>query len=214
MLTLNVEKREPGNNLLLRKKGNMPAVFYGAKEEATAVSVSQKDFEKLWKEAGESTVITLEGVGDGKEVLIHDVDIDPVTDKPRHADFYVLEKGKTVTVGIPLEFVGVSSAVKDLGGILIKAMHEIEIEVLPKNLPHNIEVDLSLLSALDSKIHVKDLKLPEGAIAQADADDVVALVEEYREEVEAPERSIDDIEVAERGKKEEEEVPSEDESTS
>ena len=204
MLKLTIKKRETGKAAKLRAAGEMPAVFYGAKEPSTSVTVSEKAFEKLWREAGESSVITLEGLGEEKEALIHDVDVDPVTERPRHADFYIVEKGQTVKVGVPLEFTGVSPAVKDLGGILIKVMHEIEIEALPKNLPHEIEVDISKLAELNSKIYVKDLTLPEGAVAEADGEEVVALVEEYKEEVVEEERTLEDIEVQERGKKEEE----------
>ena len=131
----------------------MPAVFYGPKEETTPVTISEKDFVKVWREAGESSVIELSGVGDAKEVLIHEVDVDPVSGTPRHADFYVIEKGKKVTVGIPLTFEGVAPAVKELGGILVKVMHEIEIEVMPKDLPHDIVVDISSPKHFDSQIN-------------------------------------------------------------
>ena len=80
----------------LRAQGIMPAVLYGPKESATPISVDAQQFERLFKQAGETTIIKLQGVGDEKETLIHDVQFHPVTDKPLHADFYVLEKGKKV----------------------------------------------------------------------------------------------------------------------
>lgn len=204
MLTLQVEKRNTGKVKKEQAASSMPAVFYGAKEPSTSIAVSRKEFEKVWRKAGESTIITLAGIGEDKEALIHEVDTDPVTDRPRHADFYVIEKGKTLKVDVPLEFVGVAPAVKDLGGILVKVLHEIEIEALPKNLPHIISVDISSLTSLESKLYIKDIALPEGVVAQDDADEVVALIEEYREEEVVPERTLEDIEVAERGKKVEE----------
>src|SRR4051812_32799080 len=97
----------------VRKSGMLPAVFYGKKEASTPISISMKDFLKVWKQAGESSVVSLETADGTKESLIHDVDFDPVTGKPRHADFYVFEKGHKVEVEIPIEFEGVSPAIKD-----------------------------------------------------------------------------------------------------
>ncbi len=98
MLTLQVEKRNTGKVGKGQAASSMPAVFYGAKEPSTSIAVSRKEFEKVWRKAGESTIITLAGLGEDKEALIHEVDTDPVTDRPRHADFYVIEKGKTMRI--------------------------------------------------------------------------------------------------------------------
>lgn len=187
----------------------MPAVFYGPKEESTSIAIDTKIFKKLWKEAGESTVIELSGDGISKEVLIHDVDIHPVTGEPRHADFYVMEKGKKVTVKVPLEFVGVAPAVKELGGILVKVLHELEIMVLPKDLPQHIEVDVETLTDFESQILAKDISIPEGAELVTNEEDAIVLVNEAKEEEEPEEQeesaSIDDIKVEQKGKKEESE---------
>ena len=153
MITLKVEKRDMNESLgEIRKAGKMPAVFYGKKEASTPIQLSYAIFEKTLKQAGESTILHLEGNDIDVDVLIHDVDLDPVTDKPRHADFYAIEKGKKLEIKIPLEFIGVAPAVKDLGGILVKVMHEVEIEALPKDLPHKLEVDISTLATFDSTI--------------------------------------------------------------
>jgi large subunit ribosomal protein L25 len=205
MLELKIEKREEiGKPKKLRKAGFLPAVFYGKKEKATPISVSSRDFEKVYKEAGESTVITLSGIGELKEVLIHDVDFDPVTGVSRHVDFYVLEKGAKIEVNIPLEFIGESPAVKG-GGNLIKVLHDIEIRVVPKDLPQHIDVDISGLVDFTSRIIAKDIKLPESAELITKEDEVVALVteqiEEKEEEVVTP--NLESIEVEKKGKKEE-----------
>lgn len=215
MLTLKVEKRAEEKPDALRKAGRLPAVFYGRKEGSTPVSVEQTDFERALKEAGESTVISLEGVGDSKEALIHEVTLHPVTSKPIHADFYVIEKGRKVEVAVPLEFVGTAPVVKEKGGILIKVLHELEIEALPKNLPHEIEVDITVLTEFDSQVTVADLKLPEGVVALVGEEEVVVAVEEPREEEEEEETEteidMDAIEVEKHGKEEAEggEVPAE-----
>jgi large subunit ribosomal protein L25 len=149
-------------------------------------------------------------LNDGKdehETLIQDVQFDPVSERPIHADFYVVEKGKKVNVNIPLSFIGVSPAEKTLGGVLIKVMHELEIEAMPKDLPHELEVDISSLTDFDSQIHAKDIKLPNGVELLTEPEEVVALVQAAKEEdlTSAPE-SVDmsSVEVEQKGKTEEE----------
>jgi len=206
MVTLSVSKREKGSKpRTLRTGGLLPAVFYGPKEESTSIAVDMRAFEKVWQEAGESTVITLTGIGDEKEALIQDVDVDPVTGTPRHIDFYIIEKGKKVTVETPLEFIGESPAVKNLGGTLVKVQHELEVEALPKDLPHELSVDISTLTTLDSVITVKDIALPEGVVAIAPPDEVVASIAAQKEEEETTGTiDMESIEVEKKGKKEEE----------
>lgn len=202
MLTLQIKERnKEDNNFKLRKEGEMPAVFYGPKEEAKTISVKLTDFLSAWKEAGESSVIILKGVGEDHEAIIHDVDVDPVSGNPRHADFYIIEKGKKVKVSVPLEFVGVSNAVKDLGGTLVKVLYELEIEAMPKDLPQEVEVDISKLETMDDQISAGDVKLPEGVTLLTDPEDVVASVAEAMKEEEVVEPAdISSIEVEKKGK--------------
>jgi large subunit ribosomal protein L25 len=146
----------------------------------------------------------LTGLGAAKDALINDVEFDPVSGAPLHADFYAIEKGQTVTVSVPLEFDGVSPAVKDLGGILTKVMHELEIECEPKDLPHAVHVDISKLTDLDSQILVSDLNLPKSAKISAAPEEVVAMISVAVDEpIEAAPVDISAIEISEeRGKKE------------
>lgn len=202
MLTLKVEKRDPKISLSeIRKAGNMPAVFYGKKEASTPIMLSYAIFEKTLKEAGESTIIHLDGEGIDVDVLIHEIDNDPVTDKPRHADFYAIEKGKKIEIDVPLEFVGIAPAVKTLGGVLVKVMHEIKIEALPKDLPQKIEVDISVLNTFEDVVTAKDLKLPTGVEIKEKEDEVVASVYEPKEEIVEPTTvDLSSIEVQKKGK--------------
>lgn len=214
MITLKVEKRDVKENLAeIRKAGKIPAVFYGKKENSTPIKLSFSDFEKTLKEAGESTILHLEGENIDVDVLIHEVDLDPVIDKPRHVDFYAIEKGKKLEINVPIEFIGISPAVKDLGAVLVKVMHEIEIEALPKDLPHKIEVDLSSLVNFDSVITASSIKLPEGVVLKIKPEEVIASVYEPKEEVaEVAPVDLSTIEVAKKGKEAKEgaeEVPAE-----
>ena len=206
MHTLAIKERASTKNSAIREAGSIPAVMYGRHEKSTPIEIELKAFEKIFKTAGESTVIELTGLGSAKQALIHEVDTDPVTGTPRHADFYVIEKGQKVTVSVPLAFVGVSSAVKDHGGILVKVIHELEIEVDPTELPHEIEVDISRLATLDDQVTVKDLNLPVSAVPQIEMDEVVAMVSIAKDEPEEPAGPVDlsAIEVEKKGKKEEE----------
>jgi large subunit ribosomal protein L25 len=208
MLKLTVEKREKGSAAATRTAGKIPGVFYGPKAESTPVSIKEVEFMKAWRSAGESSVITLNDGAEDHDALIHDVMTNPVTDKVEHVDFYVIEKGKKVSVAIPLEFVGESAAVKNMDGILIKVIHELEIEAMPKDLPHAVEVDISSLVDFNSQIKVSDIKLPAGVEAKIDADEVVALVSAPKEEVEEEAVTtidMDAIGISEKkGKKDEE----------
>ena len=190
----------------LRAEGTMPAVVYGPKQEAMSVEVSLKDFGKVLEKAGESTVVNLSIDGEGHNVLIHEVDRDPITDMPRHPDFYAIGKGQKVTVLIPLVFIGESVAVKE-GANLVKALHEIEVEADPMHLPHELTADISLLSAIGMQITARDIALPAGVTLVTDADEVVPTIleakEEVIEEVVAPDMAaIGDA--VKRGKEEEE----------
>lgn len=204
MFKLKIEKRDLKEGLdALRKSGKMPAVFYGPKDPSTPIKLTLSDFKKAWKTAGESTVISLEGSGLEVEALIHDVDLDPVTDVPIHADFYAIEKGKKLSVDVPLEFVGVAPAVKDLGAVLVKVLHTIEIEALPKDLPHKLEADISILVAFNSVLTAKDIKLPAGVTLKVKPEEVVASVYEPKEEVvDAAPVDLSTIEVEKKGKAE------------
>ncbi len=194
----------------IRKEGNIPAVFYGPKEASTPITLSEVEFVKVWRKAGESSIIALEAEGETHDALIHEVDVDPVTSKVRHADFYIVEKGKKVQVHVPIVFEGTAPAVKELGGTLTKVLHEVEIEAKPADLPHELVVSVDSLVDYEARVIAKDIKLPSGVTLITDPEEVVALVSEVKEEVEAAPVDLSAIEISvEKGKKEEEEVPAE-----
>ncbi|PIR45230.1 MAG: 50S ribosomal protein L25 [Candidatus Vogelbacteria bacterium CG10_big_fil_rev_8_21_14_0_10_51_16] len=212
MLTLNAEIRTEKAKQLeaVRKQGKLPAVSYGPKEENTNLLVDGLAFKKVWEKAGESSVISLKTPAGEKDVLIHDVHVHPVSGVPLHVDFYAIEAGKLLQVEVPLEFIGIAPAVKLLGGVLVKVVHELEVEAMPRALPHEIEVDVSALVTFDDQITIADIKLPTGVRAMGDPEEVVALVSAPKEEEEIPATTIADIEVVDKkGKKEEEGAPAE-----
>lgn len=185
--------------------GKMPAVLYGPKDSALSLFVPLGAFKKLLHQAGESTVVTVE-TGEGKkDVLIHEVEYHPVSNEPLHADFYVIDKTKPIEIKVPLVFEGTSAAVKDLAGILVKVLHELEIEVLPMDIPHEVKVDIAGLSTLESQILVRDLIIPKGVKVLNSPEEVVAAITVAKEEpVEAAPVDLASIEVEKKGKQEEE----------
>lgn len=207
MFILNTEKRDiKVNPKFFRSQGKIPAVFYGAKQASTPINLNNVQFKKIWKEAGESSIVTLNTAKGDLGAIIHDVQFDPVKGEPTHVDFYIVDKDKAIEVDVPLEFIGVSPAVKDLGGVLVKVLHDLEIEALPKDLPHNLIVDISSLVEINSHITAKDIPLPSGVKLKTKGEDIVALIAAAREEKEeeAPAAiDMEAIEVEKKGKTEE-----------
>ncbi|MFA5997263.1 MAG: 50S ribosomal protein L25 [Candidatus Paceibacterota bacterium] len=208
-ITLKGEIRDPKKKLsAIRAEGFIPAVFYGHNQEATPCVFALNEFIKVWKAAGESSVVVVEMPKGKVNALITEVQVDPVKGFPIHVDFYTVEKGQTVSVHVPLEFTGVSGAVKDLGGSLVKVLHEIEVKAEPANIPHSFIIDIASLTALDSQILAESIVLPKGVTLVTHGSDVVAAIAVAKEEVEeAPVMDLSSIEVEKKGKKEEEEIP-------
>lgn len=184
MQELKAEKREILGKAVktLRQRGFLPAVLYGEGVAAQPVVVSHKNFEKAYREAGESTLLNLNVAGSSHTVLIHDVSHDPLRSTPMHADFYAVRMDKILRISVPIVFTGESPAVKNEGGILVKVVQEIEVEALPADLPHKLSADLSALAAIDSRITVKDLARDERVKIIAPPEEIVALVEPPRSE--------------------------------
>lgn len=205
MLTLNATKRTNKQNDKLRAAGSIPAVVYAPDIEAESISISASEFEKLHREVGESTLIELNIEGESpRTVLIQDIQMAPVKDEVYHVDFYKITEGQELSASIALEFVGEAPGVK-AGGTLMTQRDAIDVTCLPKDLVDNIEVDLSVLTEIGSSIHISDLNIPAGITVTDDAELLVATIvaPKGEEEEETEERSIDDIEVEEKGKADE-----------
>jgi len=178
-MDLTAQKREIFGKKVkaLREQGLIPAELYGKGIENLHLSVSSKDFLGVLQEAGESAVVNIIIDGDKRPVLIQEVKLDPVTDAVLSTDFYQVRLDQKVSVAVPLEFVGESPAVIS-GGILVKAMQELEVETSPLNIPKVIEVDLAKLKEIDQSLYVKDLVVPSGVEVLVDAETPVAIVKE------------------------------------
>lgn len=166
-----------------RKEGRIPAVLYGHGVEPKMLWIDSIAFSKLYAKAGESSILSLALEG-GKPVnaLIHDVELDALTHRFAHADFFQVRMDEKLETSVPLEFVGEAPAVRENGGILVHPVEELHISCLPKDLPHSIAVDISVLATFDNHIQVKDLQIPTGVEVLADTNAVVAFVEPPRTE--------------------------------
>ena len=211
-MNLTVETREKVGTASARDtraKGHIPAEVYGHGFANAHVAVPVKEFNKAFKEAGETTVITLHMGTEKIPALIYDVTHDPRSGAVRHIDFYRVRMDEKITAKVPVEFVGESPAVKE-GGVLVKAVHEIEVEALPGDMPRHFEVDLVGIAEIGGSVYVKDIKdkkALESGIIKVAPDMVLATVIAQRAEEEevAPVASIEDIAVESEEKKAERE---------
>jgi len=182
-MNLKAEPRNLSKKLtLLREGGFVPAELYGRGKENEHLAVKVDDFKNIFRLAGENTVVDLEVDGKKTPVLIYDVDRDPLSEDFRNIDFYRVDMSKKVTANIPIVFEGEAPAVKEKNGILVNVLHEIEVEALPNDLPHEIKIDLSVLDEVGKNIHVSDIKLAEGVEIKSELEAVVATVKEQKQE--------------------------------
>ena len=211
-LKAKIRKETGRKTSVLKDSGRIPGVVYGHKINNVLVDVDYKEFEKVLGESGESSLVELDIEGDKEKrpVLVHELQEDKVTDKFIHIDFFQTSLTEEVEVEVSLVFEGVSLAVKDLGGTLVKAISELEVKALPQNLPHEIKVSIDGLNTFEDYILVKDLILPKGVRALLKPDEIVVSVieptkveEELAEEIE---EKVEDVERVEKEKKEEEVV--------
>jgi large subunit ribosomal protein L25 len=197
---------------ILRRDGLLPAFLYGKKIKSTPVQIDYRAFEKLFREAGESTLITLNLDGQPIKVIIHDVSKNAVSNRYDHVDFHQVDLTEKVEAEIEIVFEGIPPAVKDLGGVLVKSLDKIKVEALPQDLVAHIVVDISSLKTFEDIIHVSDLKLSDKFTVLDKSDETVALVQAPRSETELEELNqtveskVDQVEKVEKEKKTDDEA--------
>lgn len=210
-LKLKAEKRKVAGRKVrkLRREGILPANIYGKKVKSQAVKLDLRTFLPVYQEAGETGIVnlTLKGETKTRPVLIHNVQLDPVTDQPLHADFYQVDLKKKVATEVPIELVGESPAVKEKVGILIQPLTEVEVEALPTELPDKFEVDITGLKKVGDAVIVGDIKVPKGVKVLTGGKQILAKIEPpaKEEEVAPPPEEVPAEEVPEEEKPPEEE---------
>ncbi len=176
----------------LRAAGTMPAELFGHGIKNTHISVSQKDFAKLYKTAGEHELVNV-SLEDGKvtPTLITNAQRDAISGIFLSADFYAVRMDEKLTVNIPIEFIGEAPAEK-AGFPIIKVLDEVEVETLPGNMPHKFTIDLSILTDIGQSIHIKDVKVPKGVEMLLPEDAVIATVGEKTAEEVVEEKPVEE----------------------
>lgn len=193
----------------LRNRGLIPAVLYGPGIKNKNLAVLTKEFVNVFDQAGKSSLVSLKIEGEEKSfvILINDLARDSLSGRPIHADFYQPDLKKEIEADVPLVFVGISPAVKDLGGTLVKNFNEITVKALPSDLPREIKVDISVLKTFDDVIAVKDLAVVKGVELLKNPEEIVALVmaaQKIDEELEKPiEEDVENVAKLEKAKKDE-----------
>lgn len=178
----------------IRTAGRIPAVYYGRGKKSQAIEINYQAFKKVFDKAGENTIIDLSIDGKSAPVLVYDVQYDPVSDKMSHIDFIHVDMEKEITTSVKVTFVGVSPAVKNLGGILDIHKHEFKIKCLPKNLIHGVEVDISSIADFHTTIHVKDVKVPSTVKILDNPNDTVVTAVVLKVEEEKPAAAVVPVE--------------------
>jgi large subunit ribosomal protein L25 len=158
--TLQVERRDSrgkGAARKLRAGGRIPANIYGHGVDSIAVTASAHEFGALTSKISvENTLVELELDGKSRQVLIREIQRHPYKSQVLHVDFFAIRADEKIKVSVPVHVTGTASGVKNAGGVLQQALHEVEIEVLPSEIPEAFEIDVSSLEIGDS-LHVSDL---------------------------------------------------------
>ena len=204
--TLRAEKRKLQGRKVkrLRKEGILPANIYGKKVKSLSVQVPLQDFDKVYKEVGETGLLQVLVENKKRSVLIHNVQVDPVTGFPLHVDFFQVDLTQKVSANVPIETTGGAPAEKQGLGTVVTQLDEIEVEALPADLPEKFTVDLSELKEVDQAIYIKDLSVNKAKVTiKDDLEAIVVKVEPLRKEEEVPEVIEEEEEEGEEVEKEE-----------
>lgn len=185
LIKLQAKLRQKGGLNELRNSGFVPGIVYGKGIANVSVAISAPAFGKVFKEAGESALVELEIEGDKtRNVIINEVQTDPIKDMPIHADFLEVRMDQKIKAEIPLSFVGESTAVKELGGILVKSVQRVDVEAFPQDLPREIEIDISSIKTFEDHIKIGDVKMSPKVKILSDVSSIAASVVPPRSEEE------------------------------
>ena len=169
----------------LRRDGRLPGVVFGHGLDSTPVSVDAHEFELLRRRVGPNALVDLSvDSTSAQPVLIHGVQVHPVTRRPLHVDLFLVRMTEELTVDVQLVSEGESEAIENGGGTLPHVIEHVRVRALPDHLPQSIEYSIESLIDFDAAVHVRDLTIPSDVTLLTDGDEVVAKVQAPRIEVE------------------------------
>lgn len=166
----------------LRRTDNVPCELYGNDKANVSLQCVYNEIFRAYQLAGESTIVNLNTGNGAIPVLFHAIQVDPVSDRIIHVDFYAVNMKKEIDATIPIRFEGESLAVVDLNGVLVTTRDHVDVRCMPANLPHDLEVSLNSLVDFHSSLTVADIVVPEGVVIIEEPDLVLAIVQEQRKE--------------------------------
>ncbi|WKZ34805.1 MAG: 50S ribosomal protein L25 [Anaerolineales bacterium] len=198
----------------LRRAGQLPAVIYGRHLEPISISLEAHSTGLIMNKLTSSTLVTIELDGKEYPTLVRERQRNYIKGNLTHVDFLAVDLKENIRATVSVHFVGISPAVKDYNGVLVKNLEKLEVECLPTDLPERITVDISILKQIGDGIRVRDVDvaLSDKIVVLNDQDEMVAVVtaEKVEEavvtpavEVVAAEGAAPELSV-ERGKKDEE----------
>jgi len=176
----------------LRAEGFLPATVYGKNTKPVTISITLPDFQKLYKEAGETGLIELSIENHVHPVLIHTIQLHPVSRAILHVEFHEVDLKEKVKAEIPVECEGEPHAIKEKLGVLLTLIDHVEVEALPTKLPEKLVIDITHLAAVDDQVVVGELAIPQDVTLLTDPTVIVAkigafVVEKEPEPVAPPE---------------------------
>lgn len=193
-IILKANKREEFGRKVkrLRKAGILPANIYGKKVKSLAISVNLKEFEEVYKKAGETNLIYIQLNGEKRPALIHNVQKSPITDEYLHVDFLQVDLKEKVTAQVPIVLLGESQAEKQGIGTVVQYVSEVEVEAYPGEIPESFEVDKGKLLNVGDQITVGELAFDASKVEiKTDPSTVILKLEELAKEEEVkPEEAV------------------------
>lgn len=189
----------------LRREGQLPAVLYGSGVEPTPILLDLREATRLLGMASSSTLVTIALDGQNHKALVREKQRDFLRGSFKHIDFQAVSMKEKLHVRVPVVIVGESFAVKNLNGVLVVNVNELEVQCLPQDMPEKIVVDIAALSQIGSNISVRDLKISDKIEVLDDPEEVIAVITGQAAEEVTGEEGAFEPEVIEKGKKEEEE---------
>jgi large subunit ribosomal protein L25 len=169
----------------LRREGILPATVYGKGVGPFSVQINARTFTDTYRHAGRTTLIELAIPGQSTlSAFVQAIQRHPVTRAILHVDLLVVDLLKEITVEVPIHLIGESPVVERGDALLNQVLNTLAVRALPAELPHALDVDISVLDSLDKAIYVRDISLPGKAVIEAGEDELVIGLTMAREEEE------------------------------
>lgn len=183
-LTLEVKKRDIFGKKLkaLRKQGILPANIFAEDIKSQAININTKEFNKIYRKAGETQIVYLVLNNEELPVLIQNAQKHPVTDAFLHVEFRKVNLAKKLEIEAPVKFIGESDAVVQNKGVILTLTETLLVEALPNAIPKTIEVDISSLKELNDEIKVKNLTPVGDYIFKDSPEKVIVRISQHKEE--------------------------------